>query len=184
MASIVGLKYITPLFELAREKGIVEEIEGNIKDFALLLRESKELDAVFMNPRIPASSKKGIVLKIAGDRFNALFRDFLCLLVDRGREQVFEFLESEFLKLLRESRNILSATVQSPVALADDFKRELAARFAERTGKTVELAEEVKPELIAGIRVLVGSSMLDGSLKARLEGIKFHLKQKTSTKTG
>ena len=51
-----------------------------------------------------------------------------------------------------EASGVVPATVQSPVDLDDDYKRDLARRLAEVSGKTVELTEELKPELIAGVR--------------------------------
>jgi F-type H+-transporting ATPase subunit delta len=180
MTSIAGLRYITPLFELAREKDVVDDVMGGIKAFNALFDESVELRSVLLNPRIQKQKKKEIVLKITEEGFLPLLRDFFCLLVDKGRESVFPFLDQEFTRLFRESRNIVSATVESPVPLGDEYKESLASRFAEQTGKTVELIEERRPELIAGVRITVGSRMLDGSLKARLEGMRRHLRESSA----
>lgn len=176
MTSIAGLRYVTPLFELAREKQCIEEVEGGIKAISQFLVESPDFKSALLNPQIPAKKKKDIILKVTED-FNSMLRNFFCLLIDKGREQVFLFLEQEFGRLLRESRNLVSACVESPVPLEGEFKQALSQRLAEMTGKSVELTEEVKPELIAGVRILMGSKMLDGSLKARLEGMRRHLKQ-------
>lgn len=180
MTSIAGLRYITPLFELAREKDVVDDVMGSIKAFNELFNESPELKSVLLNPRIPKQKKKDILLKITEEGFLPLLRDFFCLLVDKGRENVFPFLDQEFTRLFRESRNIVTATVETPVPLGDEYKQNLASRFAEQTGKTVELIEETKPELIAGLRITVGSRMLDGTLKARLDGMRRHLKESSA----
>lgn len=177
MTSIAGLRYVTPLFNLAQEKEVLDDVDKGLREFTKLLKENPELESVFLNPRISIQKKKDIVLKLTeGEIFIPVIRDFLCLLVDKGRERVFLFMAQEFSKLLKDSRNIVSATIQTPVALDDDYKRDLAKRFAEVTGKTVELTEELKPDLIAGVRIMLGSKMLDGSLKARLNGIRRHLK--------
>jgi F-type H+-transporting ATPase subunit delta len=67
------------------------------------------------------------------------------------------------------------------VPIEEEYKQALTQRFEEVTGKTVEFEEKVNPELIAGARIMLGSRMLDGSLKARLEGIKRHLIQSSRT---
>jgi len=181
MTSIAGLRYVAPLFELAKEKEVLDKVEKGLQEFTRLLNENPELEGAFLNPRIPIQKKKQIILKLTeGDEFLPLLKDFLCLLVDKSRERVFLHMGREFSKLLMNSRNIISATVQTPVTLDEDYKRDLAKRFAEITGKTVELTEELKPDLIAGVRIMLGSKMMDGSLKARLNGVKRHLKISTA----
>ncbi|MHC4942648.1 MAG: ATP synthase F1 subunit delta [Planctomycetota bacterium] len=182
MASIAGLRYITPLFELARERDVIEEVAAGIKAFSLLMQESPELESTLLNPRVPVQKKKQILLKLTEEHFLPLLRDFFCLLVDKRREHVFLFLEQEFSRLLRESKNVVSAVVESPVPLEEEYRQTLTQRFEAATGKTVELEEKINPELIAGARILLGSRMLDGSLKARLEGIKRHLIQSRAAK--
>ena len=181
MTSIAGLRYITPLFELAKEKDVVDGVMNGIEAFTVLFKESPELKSALLNPRIQKKKKKEILLKITEEGFLPLLRDFFCLLVDKGRESVFPFLEQEFVRLFRESRNIVTATVQTPKPLGDEYKETLASRFAEQTGKTVELIEELEPDLIAGVRITVGSRMLDGSLKVRLEDMRRYLKQSSVT---
>ena len=175
MTSIAGLRYVTPLFELAQEKGILEDVERVIKAFSKLLKESPDLKGTLLNPRISKEKKKEIIIRLTQDDPVPLAEDFFCLLVDKGREEVFLFMEMVFTKLSQEANNIIPATLQSPKALDEEFTRALTARFEEMTGKTVELTEEVKPDLIAGVRVILGSRMLDGSLKTRLDGMRRHL---------
>ncbi len=175
MKSIASLRYVTALFELARDKGIIEDAGRVIAAFSRLVKESPDLEALLLNPMIPARKKKEVIIRLTQEDPVPLVEDFFCLLVDKGREQVFLFMEQEFSRLLNEANNVLPTTVQTPVPLDDAFKQALIARFEEKTGKTVELIEEIKPELIAGVRILVGSRMLDGSLKARLQGMKRHL---------
>jgi F-type H+-transporting ATPase subunit delta len=184
MTSIAGLRYVKPLFELAREESILDEVCDDLQAFAQLLKESRDLEAILLNPQISARQKKQIILKLTEEGTTPLVRDFFCLLVDKGRERFFPYLAKEFEKLLQESKNQVSATVQSPVPLREELKQKLSERFEALTGKTVELVEELKPDLIAGVRILMGSRMLDGSLKARLEGIRRHLKQSGAGKTG
>jgi F-type H+-transporting ATPase subunit delta len=184
MTSIAGLRYVTPLFELAKEKSILDEVGRDIAAFSALIGESQELETLLLNPRIPARQKKEVILKLTEEGTEPLVRNFFCLLVDKGRERVFLFMEREYAKLVKDSRNIISATVQAPVPLDPGFKERLAERFSAMTGKDVELFEEHKPELIAGVRILLGSRMMDGSLKARLEGIKSHLIKSSAAKTG
>ncbi|MFH1999695.1 MAG: ATP synthase F1 subunit delta [Planctomycetota bacterium] len=184
MTSITGLRYVKPLFELAQEGNALDEVGNGIKEFSRLLKEAPELESALLNPQIPAQKKIKIILALTERDFPPLLRNFFCLLVDKGRTQVFLHLEREFNKLLMESRNIISATVQTPVPLDEDYRNDLTRRFEALTGKSVELNEEVKPELIAGVRIMLGSNMIDGSLKARLNNLKRHLRQSSAGKAG
>ena len=90
MASIAGLRYIKPLFELAKEKSLTDEVHEGIKAFGRVLEDqvnegSGELEAILLNPRIPAAQKKAILMKMTEGDFPQLLKEFFCLLVDKGR---------------------------------------------------------------------------------------------------
>ena len=77
-----------------------------------------------------------------------------------------------FARLLRNDAERQSAMVESATPISDDMRYQLKAGLDKKYGRDLTLAFTVKPELLGGIRVKVGSDVWDGSVKARLENLK------------
>ena len=80
-----------------------------------------------------------------------------------------------FARLIRSEAERQSATVESATPLSDDMRYQLKAGLDKKYSRDLTLAFDVKPELLGGIRVKVGSDVWDGSVKARLEALKNQL---------
>jgi F0F1-type ATP synthase delta subunit len=81
----------------------------------------------------------------------------------------------EFGRLDRDARGVVVARVQTVARMSDEMRGSVRARLEEATGKSVELVEEQMPDLIGGVRVLIGSKMYDGSVRRRLDDLTAHL---------
>ena len=80
-----------------------------------------------------------------------------------------------FARLMRNEAERQSALVESATPLSDDMRYQLKAGLTKKYGRELTLDFSVKPELLGGIRVKVGSDVWDGSVKARLEALKNQL---------
>ena len=166
-----GLRYLSALFDLCREQGIVEDVRDNLATLSGLMEEDPKFREVLLDPRIGRERKKNLIRRIFAGSVS-IVGDFVCLLIDKGREEVLEYAGEEFARILRESRNILVAKVQSAVGLDEAFREELKIRLEGLMGKSIELVEERNEELLGGVRVILGSRMIDASLRARLENMR------------
>ncbi|SKA88596.1 F-type H+-transporting ATPase subunit delta [Prosthecobacter debontii] len=80
-----------------------------------------------------------------------------------------------FAGLVRHEVESQRAVVESATFLTDDIQSNLKASLSEKYGRELTLEFHIKPELLGGIRVKVGSDVWDGSVKARLEALKASL---------
>ena len=78
----------------------------------------------------------------------------------------------EFDRLWRQENKLLPVTVTSAVALDDATVKHIGDRIAEQTNRKVDLSSNVDPEILGGIVVRVGNSVLDASIRARLEKLR------------
>ncbi len=163
-----GLRYLSALYKICQEREIVSEVKDVLHALSRAVEESHETREFLLNPRIRAEKKKAILLKLL-DGSPDLLRDFVCLLIDKGRLGILLYAGEEFENLYREANNMLVAKVQAAGDLDDSFRANLAQQLSSLTGKSVQLAEEKVEELIGGVRVVFGSKMIDASLKGRLE---------------
>jgi len=102
-------------------------------------------------------------------------RNFLWVVVDRGRTRLLPEIQIAFDKRLDERRGIVRAEVSSAHELAAQEKAELAAALTKLTGRKVEAQYRLDPALLAGTVVRVGSTIYDGSVRTQLERLRERL---------
>jgi F-type H+-transporting ATPase subunit delta len=96
-------------------------------------------------------------------------RNFLFVVVDRGRTRLLLEIQASFDRRLDERQGIVRAEVSSARGLTDVEKAELSKALARLTGRRVEAAYRRDPALLAGTVVRVGSTIYDGSVRTQLE---------------
>ncbi len=178
-ARTTGLRYLSALFDICRERNTVDEVGDVLASLSGAMKESQELHDFLLNPRINRSEKKRVLLNLL-EGAPSLAKDFACLLIDKGREGILVYAGAEFGNLLRDSNNIMIAKVQVARAFDEPFKEGLRGRLANLTGKNIELVEEIKEDLLGGVRVIFGSKMIDASLRNRLDKMRRTLKGGTA----
>ena len=104
-----------------------------------------------------------------------LFRNFVDLLFDKNREGVLVGLGEAFRSRLFEASGVVEGVVSSARPLGSGELAELTVSLGARLGKEVRLKNEIDPSLIAGIRVIVDSRMVDCSVVGRFEGLRRRL---------
>lgn len=173
MIGHVTQRYADALYDLARSKGALDDV---VADVAALAREAanEQVAAYLINPRLDRAERRAKLAAVTGS-FHQLTQNFVGLIFDKGREEVLlEVGEAFRQRQLAESGRV-EGVVESARALADAEIEHLAAHLGALLGKTVQLDNRVRAELIGGFRVTVGSSMIDASVKGRLEDLEERL---------
>ncbi len=173
--SAVSMRYVKALFAASGKSGEAASVLSHLNALDQVLSTSAELVATLRNPRVDAAGKRKILDSIGLDQAPAVLRDFIALCLDRGRAETILEAGEEFRRLDREARNVLVARVQSVAPLAESTREAVKAKLEEATGKTVELHEEIDAALVGGIRIFIGSTMWDGSVRRQLDDIEHHL---------
>ncbi|MEZ6016996.1 MAG: ATP synthase F1 subunit delta [Planctomycetota bacterium] len=109
------------------------------------------------------------------DSLHPLTRNFVRLLFDRRRQAVLQGIGAAFHRRVLEARGEVEGTLESAHPLPEAEVEAVAAKVGTLLGKGVRLRPVVNPELVAGVRVLVGARMLDASVQGRLAGLRHKL---------
>jgi F-type H+-transporting ATPase subunit delta len=120
-----------------------------------------------LDPRARAAALEDVLA--GGDQ---LLRNFLLVLVDKGRIGELEVIAEEFERLVAEQEGVLSAELTTAVELSDDDERRLLQQIETASGRKVEATRHVDPGLIGGIVLQVGSHRLDASVRGRLDRLR------------
>ena len=173
--SLTTTRYVKALFAVADQRGEREQVRDELTQLGGLFEQSADLVAALHNPQLASDAKKRVLDAAGVDTAAQTVRDFVAYCLDRGRAEVVLEAPEEFERLDREARGIVQATVETARPLSDELRGSIQAKLEEVTAKTVEMREETVPELLGGIRVLIGSKMYDGSVRRQLDELTAHL---------
>jgi F-type H+-transporting ATPase subunit delta len=113
-------------------------------------------------------ARKSVVLGSAA-------QNFLRTVIDNGRLSALPEIASQFQQLVNASSGVSDATVYSAFPIDDGQLSDVVASLEKRFARKLKAIVQVDPELIGGIRVVVGDEVLDTSVKARLEQMRVAL---------
>ena len=163
--------YARALFEVAQQQGDLDEVREQLGQFADALEESRELQTYFFSPYFSTDEKKD-GLHRAVDGASEPVMNFLELLVEKHRMPAIFRIRREFDALWREENKLLPVQLTSAIALDDDTVQNLGRTIGERTGRKVDVTATVNPDILGGIVLRVGNSILDASIRNRLESLR------------
>lgn len=176
-ASGVASRYANALFELADERGGLEQAGADLASLQQAIGESDDLARLLRSPIVSREEHARATTAVA-ERIGAseTVRSFLGVLAAQRRLGVLPAIIDEFARLLAAHRGEETAEVTSAQALDDaqlDSVRDAVAKYA---GRPVQLAASVDPSLLGGVVVRIGSRMIDASLKTKLHNLELSMR--------
>jgi F-type H+-transporting ATPase subunit delta len=172
--SVVDRVYARALFDAALADEKLEPVREQLQQLVAAQNEVPELRELLRNPQLDQRSKAAALGDLLSDGED-LLRNFLLVLVDKGRASQLEEIAREFERLVAEYEGVVHAELTTAVELSDDEADELLQQFERASGRRVEASRSVDPELIGGIVLQVGSHRLDASVRGRLERLRREL---------
>src|ERR1700676_664473 len=171
--------YGRSLFEVAREHGSLDELREQIGALADAVNENRELAMFFFSPYFSTKEKQEALGRIL-DGADPILINFLELLIENHRMPVIFRIRQEYERLWEEENRMLPVQITSAIALDEATTESLGRTIGERAGRKVALAARVDPDILGGIIVRVGNSILDASIRNRLEQLRRHVAQGAS----
>ena len=163
--------YARSLFEVAMEQDKLDKVRDELGEFADAVHASRELQVFLFSPYFSTKEKsEGLDKAISGADETTV--NFLRLLIEKHRMPVVFRVRAEFDKLWEEENRLLPVTITSAVELPKSTVKQIGDRIAEQTDRKVDLSANVDPDILGGIVVRVGNSVLDASIRNRLENFR------------
>jgi F-type H+-transporting ATPase subunit delta len=170
----VSSTYAEALFEAASEQDAVAEVAQQLDSFTRAVDDSPELAGVLGDPNLDAAAKKSVIAKLT-EQASPVVRNFLQLLVDRGRLADLGGIARAFQTKVFENEGRIEITAVTAVPLDDEMRQKILQRIELQTGRAAELSERVDEDLIGGIVLEVGEIRVDGSIRHRLDTLRRQL---------
>jgi F-type H+-transporting ATPase subunit delta len=167
--------YAAALFEVARAEGTLDEVEDELFRFARSFESNDELRNALSDEMIPASRRQGIVEDLLGGRANPTTVQLISMVVGSGRTRDLTAIVDRLVERAAQAKNLAVAEVRAAVPLSEDQQDRLKAAVANATGKDVTIKVVVDPSVIGGLVVTVGDTVIDGTVRTRLDQLKSRL---------
>jgi len=167
----IAAVYARSLFEVAQEQSKLDTVRDQLGAFADALDSSRELQTFFFSPYFSTAEKSDGLDRAVTDA-DPVVVNFLKLLIENHRTPAVFRVRREFDRLWQEENKLLPVQVTSAVELDQATVNQIGDRIAQQTGRKIDLSASVDSEILGGIIVRVGNSILDASIRNRLEQLR------------
>ena len=168
--------YSSWLFEVARAEGKLELLREQLAQFTDAVGSDQRLQVFLFSPYFSTQEKKAGLMR-ALEGVDPVLMRFLDLLVERHRMPVLFRIRQEYESLCEQAERRLRVEITSAVELDPAMAEEVAEQIGKHTGRRIELRRGVDPEIIGGLILRVGNSILDASVRTRLERLRRQVAQ-------
>jgi ATP synthase F1 delta subunit len=163
--------YARALFEAARDKDALDTAHEQLAQFTDALADSQDLQVFFYSPYFSVDEQKqGLAQALSGA--DPLIENFLDMLIENRRMPVLAATRTRFEELWEHENRLIPVEVTSAIELDEQTVGDIGKRIGEQTGHKVQLTSRVDPDIIGGIVLRVGNSILDASIRNRLDQLR------------
>jgi len=167
----IAVVYARSLFEVAKDQDKLDVVRDQLGAFTDALSETRELQVFFFSPYFSSQEKEDGLERAVSDA-DPVVLNFLKLLISKHRMPVIFRIRARLDRMWEDENRLLPVEITSAVELDETIVRQLGDRITEQTGRKVELSSRVEPDILGGIVVQVGNSVLDASIRNRLEQLR------------
>ena len=164
--------YAEALFRIVQAEGELDRVEDELFRFGKLLESQHELKQALSDQSIDRAQRLKVLEELLADKVSPHTLSLLAFVVEQGRARQLPQILDQLSDLAAEARQSVVAEVRTAVPLDDDQQAQLAESLSKATGKKVEIKALVDPSVVGGVVAKVGDTVIDGSVRRRLEQLK------------
>jgi F-type H+-transporting ATPase subunit delta len=172
MYEYLDRRYALALYQVAEEKGKVQEYLRDLREICDLIEHNSDFYEVIKHPQISTSKKKSTFVNIFKGKIDEELLTFLLILIEKDRILYLKEKLNEMEKIHLERNNTLIAKVKSVIPLTEEQYGKLTENLQNRYDKKIVLQEEIDKSIIGGLYVRVGNDVIDGTVKSKLDEMK------------
>ena len=163
-------RYSRALFEVSKESSELNKVEDNVKNFQITFNSSSEIKNFLKNPTHSINKQKEVI-NLLSDKleFSKNLKNFFLLLIEKRRIFFIQKILESFLKLCSKKRGEIKASLISSKELSKSELDEISKDLSVAMGSILKFDYKVDKELIGGLKLQLGSFMIDTSIKSKLK---------------
>jgi len=175
MEQVVAKRYASALFEVAEKEGKVKEYYEELKK-AVGILQTDAVWKIFVNKSIDKTKKMEFIEEVLQD-FSKEIVNFIKVVISKHRENLIKDIMKEFEALYKDYFNIMDVKVISAYPLKEEVLNQVRERLEKKYNKKVNLIPLVDKDILGGLKLVIGNTVIDGSIKARLEALLKNMRQ-------
>jgi F-type H+-transporting ATPase subunit delta len=164
--------YAQAFLEIARVDGPLPGVEDDLFRFARTLAISDDLRVALTDPQLPLQRRIAVIEELMGNKALDTSTALVAMVVAANHAADLGAIVEQFVELAAAERLHEVAEVRSAIPLDDDQQARLAAALGAATGKDVEVKVVIDPSVLGGLIARIGDTVIDGSVRHRLEQLK------------
>jgi len=164
--------YAEALFRVVQAEGELDRVEDELYRFGKILESNHELKQALSDRTMDTTQRTKILEELLTEKVSPHTLSLLTFVVDQDRARQLPEILEQVAKLAAEAKDSVVGEVRSAVPLDDKQQKELARALSKATGKNVTVKVIVDPSVIGGIVATVGDTVIDGTIKRRLEQLR------------
>jgi F-type H+-transporting ATPase subunit delta len=164
--------YASALLGIAKAEGATSSVEDELFRFARALEGADQLREALTDAHMPPAKRQAIVEELLGGKSSDITISLVSFIVGAGRSRDLPAIVDRFLALAAEEREHAIAEVRSAIPLDDATRQRLAEALGRATGKRVDVKVVVDPSVMGGVVARIGDTIIDGSVRHRLDQLK------------
>jgi len=167
--------YATAMLEVARSSGHLAGVEDDLFRFARTFEGSDDLRLALTDPQLPVERRIAVIDQLMGGKALHTSTALVSMAVAAGHGAELPAMVERFIELAASERDHEVAEVRSAIALDESQMKRLAEALGRATGKTVEVKVVVDPAVLGGLVARVGDTVIDGTVRHRIDEMKEQL---------
>ncbi len=165
-------RYSLALFELSEENNLISQIEDQSLSMLNLINQSNQFCNLIKDPTTSQNDLSKVINKIAeNNKFETLFQNFLNFLIQKRRFFFVERILKSYIEICSRKRGELKAELKSAKKLSSDEIYKITDELTKNFSSKIKLNYKHDESLIGGLVMKVGSTMVDTSIKNKLQQI-------------
>lgn len=167
--------YAVAAFRLAKEQNALSRW-SEMLGYASAIASDPQMKAVIDNPKVVASDLERLFLSVCEKKLDKAGENMIRLLVEYGRLALLPEVAQAFEELKAQDEGVLEAEVTAATQPSDSEVKALVQRLETKFGKKIETSIKIDPEIIGGIKIVIGDTVIDASVRGQLQEMAYALK--------
>lgn len=174
-AITIARPYAVAIFKLAKEKKALTQWSDELSLIAAVVSDAR-VSAMIDDPKLSSQDLEKALLAIFSGKLSETAINLIKLLVENNRLGIVADIVAAFETLKDEHEGVLEAELTAAVEHAEAQVKSLIKQLETKFGKKIEAEVKVDSELIGGIKIVVGDTVIDASVRGQLQSLEYALK--------
>jgi F-type H+-transporting ATPase subunit delta len=174
MSSVVD-SYARALVEIALAEGNLAQVESELYRIARAFESSDQLRSTLTDETLPIERRQGVVEQLLSGKASNATTQIVSFIIGNGRGKDLPAIIDAVVNRASSADNKEVAVVRTAVALSEEQQRRITDALVKKTGKQINLKVVIDPSVLGGIVATVGDTVIDGSVRTRLDQLKSRL---------